>query len=166
MKWKQSFRPHKCHFKLQKLPGEVLYAQKSLISILNRANMLKIRLTCYSTRSFYMASLNFFFGSKKSSCYTKNPIIDPIFLLDYYFSVLEETKSPLNGFLSTQIKKLWVKSFEKPSYWSKSGCTWRSLNMAHIIWALPDKSSLQMHRNGSSPICTIPYHEILQSFWE
>ena len=58
-----------------------------------------------------MAFLNFFFGPKKSSCCTKNPIIDPIFLLDYYFSVLEETKSPLNGFLSTQIKKLWVKSF-------------------------------------------------------
>ena len=60
-----------------------------------------------------MAFLNFFFGSKKSSCCTKNPIIDPIFSLDYYFSVLEETKSPLNGFLSTQIKKLWVKSFKK-----------------------------------------------------
>ena len=58
-----------------------------------------------------MTFLNFFFGSKKSSCYTKNPIIDPIFSLDYYFSVLEETKSPLNGFISTQIKKLWVKSF-------------------------------------------------------
>ena len=58
-----------------------------------------------------MAFLNFFFGPKKSSCCTKNPIIDPIFSLDYYFSVLEETKSPLNGFLSTQIKKLWVKSF-------------------------------------------------------
>ena len=58
-----------------------------------------------------MAFLNFFFGSKKSSCCTKNPIIDPIFSRDYYFSVLEETKSPLNGFLSSQIKKLWVKSF-------------------------------------------------------
>ena len=46
-----------------------------------------------------------FFGSKKPSCCTKNPIMDPFFLLDYYFSVLEETKSPLNGFLSTQIKK-------------------------------------------------------------
>ena len=57
-----------------------------------------------------MAFLNFFFGPKKSSCCTKNPIIDPIFLLDYYFSVLKETKSPLNGFLSTQIKKLWVKT--------------------------------------------------------
>ena len=51
-----------------------------------------------------MAFLNFFFGPKKSSCCTKNPIIDPIFLLDHYFSVLEETKSPLNGFLSSPKK--------------------------------------------------------------
>ena len=85
--------------------------RKVFLSILNGANMLKIRLKCCSKRSYYMAFLNFFFGSKKSSCCTKNPIIDPIFSLDYYFSVLEETKSPLNGFRSTQIKKLWVKSF-------------------------------------------------------
>ena len=60
LKLKQSFRPHKCHLKLQKMPGEVLHTLKSFISISNS---------------------ELFFGSKKSSCCTKNPIIDTTFCL-------------------------------------------------------------------------------------
>ena len=52
-----------------------------------------------------MAFLNFFFWLKETELLHKKSHYGPIFfLLDYYFSVLEETKSPLNGFLSTQIK--------------------------------------------------------------
>ena len=51
-----------------------------------------------------MAFLNFFFWLKETELLHKKSHYGPIFLLDYYFPVLEETNSPVNGFLSTQIK--------------------------------------------------------------
>ena len=40
-----------------------------------------------------------FFWLKETELLHKKSHYGPIFLLDYYFPVLEEIKSPLNGFL-------------------------------------------------------------------
>ena len=54
--------------------------------------------------SYYMAILNFFFGSYHRVRDTKNPITPPLIILDYYLPGHKQYKSPLNAWKSS-VKK-------------------------------------------------------------